>query len=1031
MKLKKKLNLIFLSLCFPILAFSQFPSLDDTPTWILEQITFQGVIFDTSYFKLTLSNKLSINGKYWNTIASCSFDEESCNDNLGLVRSEGSKVYFRFNQQQTGFLMYDFSLEEGDSVKVLYPSISSSFNFGKLYVDSTRIRMFGETSRKVLYLRDSLGLDDISPWIDGIGSTNHPFSLLSCVGGGLISCGRSATSCLIIDNDLVFDTERSICQESFRDRRVLYVDQTAENSNLSGSSWKNAFIDLQDALRTAELGMEIWVAAGTYFPTQDSNRSKSFIIPKGVKLYGGFEGGETSLNQRNIIANPSILNGNIGDLVDSTDNSFHVVQMINVDQNTTIDGFIIEKGFAQVENNNLTEISGGGIQVIYDQNTPSSWPNIERCIIRNNVAGLGAGLYIRTVRTTSESFKLNNCQFINNRALTFGGGLYKEGASLPSVIDIIEDCTFEQNNALFGGGLGIIESSAQTIIKNCSFLKNKAQSSSGSIEFRKSSGSAAYIIEDCEFLGNSGGSSGALGAFIISADIEFSVINSNFEKNRSLQAAGGACLFLNAGGNLKLNVRHTTFEENIGNTRGGGIDIEDSGGGTSKLNVYNSIFKLNSNAINYTSLFPGDEAVHEAQIFNSLFVNQVNGGYQIYNPHKARTYFVNCTFVNNGPYSIRKNWSSDFNQSDLWNEVFISNSILYEQQLSQVNYIISNSSPNNSGILQDYFVSYSLFNTPNCTIPGRPINICNNGNLFNSDPYFNNPVTDDYSLKACSPGINAGSKSSMFEILNEGIDLNGDPRLLEGSIDMGAFEQRKLVFKLEVVKLPNCSDTNDGLIQFSVSDEIPYEIRWNDTLISQPVIEQVSAGQYDFILFTEQECTDTITYKVDAPNPIQLDFTVVPAQTLTSSNGAVVVNSVGGGTPPYKFEVSKNDSIFSLFGLAPGSYELLITDNLNCVFRDSFNISISTNTNNFEKVKDIKVFPNPIERGGTLNVESLLDDPIMGWNLLSLDGQIVIEGQWNNDQSKEIPVKNWKSGFYMLRMFTNKSKVIFIPIIIF
>lgn len=62
---------------------------------------------------------------------------------------------------------------------------------------------------------------------------------------------------------------------------VIYVNPSATGNN-TGQSWGDAFIELQVALLMAEPGDEIWVAAGSYFPTTGADRYASFVLPNGV-----------------------------------------------------------------------------------------------------------------------------------------------------------------------------------------------------------------------------------------------------------------------------------------------------------------------------------------------------------------------------------------------------------------------------------------------------------------------------------------------------------------------------------------------------------------------------------------------------------------------------------------------------------------------------------------------------------------------------------------------------------------------------
>jgi len=124
----------------------------------------------------------------------------------------------------------------------------------------------------------------------------------------------------------------------------IFVDvDVAPNGN--GSSWTNAYNNLQDAIDVAPLNGVIWVAAGTYLPTEDhtgntsltDNRNKNFHLGTDMKIYGGFAGTETQLSARNAAINSTILSGDFSndDIVtgggsalsfsNNTENAYHVI----------------------------------------------------------------------------------------------------------------------------------------------------------------------------------------------------------------------------------------------------------------------------------------------------------------------------------------------------------------------------------------------------------------------------------------------------------------------------------------------------------------------------------------------------------------------------------------------------------------------------------------------------------------------------------------------------------------------------------
>jgi predicted outer membrane repeat protein len=129
---------------------------------------------------------------------------------------------------------------------------------------------------------------------------------------------------------------------------IIFVDSSilGLGGANNGSSWVNAFVDLQDALASASSGTELWIADGIYSPDLGAekvyrDRDETFTLKNGVSLYGGFAGHETGLKERDPAVNESILSGDLfrNDAASGfTDNSYHVVTATAIEAGVTLDG---------------------------------------------------------------------------------------------------------------------------------------------------------------------------------------------------------------------------------------------------------------------------------------------------------------------------------------------------------------------------------------------------------------------------------------------------------------------------------------------------------------------------------------------------------------------------------------------------------------------------------------------------------------------------------------------------------------------
>ncbi len=251
---------------------------------------------------------------------------------------------------------------------------------------------------------------------------------------------------------------------------VIYVKKDAAAGNNDGTSWQDAYTNLQTAITNASEGDDIWVAGGTYKPS--NSRNSTFQLKNGVEIYGGFDGTESNRDERKP-GNPSILSGDIGVEDNLKDNSFHVVTGSDTDSTAVVDGFTITKG-----NANGSEPYDRGAGLFIDNGSPT----ISNCIFIENIATMGgAGIF----NTNGSNPVITRCTFTQNSANT-GGAICNMNAGFTII-----NSTFYKNTAYYGGG-GIYSDVGDIVMTNCTVSNNTTDNNNSGIGF----GGGIYVESD-------------------------------------------------------------------------------------------------------------------------------------------------------------------------------------------------------------------------------------------------------------------------------------------------------------------------------------------------------------------------------------------------------------------------------------------------------------------------------------------------------------------------------------------------------
>ncbi|MDF7825045.1 choice-of-anchor Q domain-containing protein [Pontiellaceae bacterium B12227] len=367
---------------------------------------------------------------------------------------------------------------------------------------------------------------------------------------------------------------------------------------------------------------------------------------------------------------------------------------------------------------------GGGISCT------DTTPFITNCVIAGNTAGTsGGGIRYGT---------LYNCTLSNNTAQA-GGGSWQSTLIRCSITDntatfsygggcfrgTLSSCIFTGNSGVDGGGV------AHCTGSNCIFVHNTAVGKGG--------GCYGSTLTNCTTSSNSAG----LGGGSAACDLVNCILNMN-----SATAGGGSNGGTLTNCTLTLNSANDgggSYAGTLNNCTLSGNTATRWGGGSHGSTLNNCSLTENSAETSGGGSYLG--TLNNCLVAENSAIDEGGGGY-------AGT-FNNCTVTGNSAGDKGGgNRNCTLRNCIVWgNSATTSNDNWYDT-----------GSP-------DLFCCCT---TPD---PGGAGNVA-------ADPLFISTETGDYRISMASPCIDAGSNT----YVNVATDLDGNPRIANGTVDIGAFE---------------------------------------------------------------------------------------------------------------------------------------------------------------------------------------------------------------------------------------------------
>jgi len=546
-----------------------------------------------------------------------------------------------------------------------------------------------------------------------------------------------------------------------------FVTQNGAGSK-NGSSWANAYdaSQLQTAITSSTSGGQVWVAAGTYTPTNyayvgtvlsTDPRDRVFSMKRGVSIYGGFAGAESNINQRafnpdGTLVNKTILSGDInGDDIEDVndpsyttkkaDNAYHVVMIADgtvAVAASTMDGFTIRGGYA---NGTGTTGSVSGSSLLFDRSQ-------------------GGGITLRGGGAYNVVYR--NLLIENNVSLDAaqgGGGIYFYATSSNAIV--IEKVNFKNNRASYRGGaiyINRVSGTSDFNISDSDFQENQADANSGGAIYYAGSTTTLGIVRST-FKKNTSNNAG--GAVYVASGI-LNIANTIFDQNSSDASHGGAIGFFSSG--ETMTIKSAKFLNNTSYRWGGAVYLVYGTG-----QIYSSVFYNNEAK-------SGDDTATGGG--GAIFLG--NGASPL-----SKLTVVNNTFYSNNAVNqggaISFNTSVDYTSLELYNNIFNGNTAA-----------LGNDMRNSGG---------GVVMLKNNLLQANPTNVSSTikvGNIYNASPsplFASTNLADGNFLWPLENGVSvdAGTDknkddNNLYTNIAAETDLLGNPRSNGITIDLGAIE---------------------------------------------------------------------------------------------------------------------------------------------------------------------------------------------------------------------------------------------------
>lgn len=407
---------------------------------------------------------------------------------------------------------------------------------------------------------------------------------------------------------------------------------------------------------------------------------------------------------------------------------------------------------------------------------------------------------------------------------------------------------------------------------------------------------------------------GGRGAGVYCDNANINIVNNTIQNNSTNQYGAGINVY-----NCSPLIQGNTIQNNYANDNGGGIYCKLSSSEISSNKIIdNSSYR--SGAGVYCS--ESDVMLSNNLIANNLSKSYDGGGIAIYSCSPT---LVNNTICFNRADDGEGLYIYGASKPQFYNTVVFSNGGRYTPYNSNNEIYLDsdNADPdfyncNLQGGIEGIIVNYGSYTG-------------NYKNIFDGSPMFRDTINKDYQLTNLSRCINLGN-DSIANVYLTPFDLNGETRIFDGAIDVGAYEFQSIIEN----RRPIITSTED--LEFKISETRTMEVAFFDPDMQDTHTFQVNSSNINVTANKITASNEGFTFDLSASPDWKGTSDIIVS--VTDNSGAA--NAIAKDT----FSIVVDNFIFGVIDSST-TWQDTIWVNADIIIADSVNLIIKPGTKIF------------------------------------------------------------------------------------